>query len=76
MDQTVINILGGAAMAVAGWFMRVLWDADKELRADLSRLREELPKTYAEKVDLIKGFDRVFEKLDRIEEKLDGKVDK
>lgn len=76
MDQTVINFLGGAGMAVAGWFMRMLWDADKELRADLSRLREELPKTYAEKGDLIKGFDRVFEKLDRIEEKLDQKVDK
>ena len=76
MDQTVINILGGSAMAVAGWFMRMLWEADKELRADLSRLREELPKTYAEKMDLTRGFERVFEKLDRIEEKLDGKADK
>ena len=76
MDQTVINILGGGAMAVTGWFMRMLWEADKELRADLSRLREELPKTYAEKVELARLFERIYEKLDRIEEKLDGKMDK
>ena len=31
----------GAAMAVMGWFMRILWDASKELRSDLSGLREE-----------------------------------
>lgn len=39
MDQTTINIIIGSAMAALGWFARTLWDAQKELRADLNKLQ-------------------------------------
>lgn len=75
MDQVIVNWALGCAAAIGGWFMRVLWDADKELRADLSRLREELPKTYAEKADLERGFTRTFDKIDELREHFDKRMD-
>jgi hypothetical protein len=47
--QDVLNLVGGIALTVIGWFARELWSAVKELKNDLGKLREELPKTYAQK---------------------------
>lgn len=74
-QQVFINWGLTAAAAVAGWFLRVLWEADKELRADLSKLREELPKTYAEKDGIEKGFIRMFNKIDELRDHIDRRMD-
>ena len=74
--QALINLLGGAALMVAGWFLREMWDAVKELRNDLSLLKIELPKEYVLKTDLDKRMDHIEEMLQRIFDKLDNKVDK
>lgn len=76
MDQGTLNIIFGAAMAALGWFGRVLWEADRELRADLSRLREELPKEYVSKDDIERRFDRIDKTLDKIWTALQDKADK
>ena len=39
----------GGALAALGWFARQIWDAIKELRTDLARLREDLPTRYVPK---------------------------
>lgn len=75
MEQIAINWALTAVAAVAGWFMRVLWEADKELRTDLAKLREELPKTYAEKDGMEKGFLRVFSKIDELRDHIDKRMD-
>jgi uncharacterized coiled-coil DUF342 family protein len=75
MEQAVINWALAASAGVAGWFLRVLWEADKELRADLSKLREELPKTYAEKGSIDSNFLRVFSKLDELRDHIDKRMD-
>lgn len=75
MEQMAINWALTAAAAVAGWFMRVLWEADKELRTDLSKLREELPKTYAEKGSMDSNFIRMFHKLDELRDHIDKRMD-
>jgi cell division protein FtsB len=74
--QTFFNLFGGAALAVAGWFARQIWGAVSELRADLSKLREELPKTYQTKNEFQDGIRELKELLQRIDTKLDRKVDK
>lgn len=51
MEQSVINIIIITAGSIFGWFMRILWTASQELRADLAKLREELPKAYVSKDD-------------------------
>lgn len=76
MDQDTLNIIFGAAMSALGWFGRVLWETDRELRSDLSRLREDLPKEYAMKVDIERRFDKVDRVLEKIWTALQEKVDK
>ena len=72
----LIPAVFGAAMAVMGWFVRVLYEADKELRADLSRLREELPREFVLREDYRRDIYEIKQLLRDISEKLDHKVDK
>lgn len=70
--QSIVNLVGGAILAVIGWFARQLWDAVKELRRDLHKIEIALPRDYVRKDELgeIKAL------IQKIFDKLDGKVDK
>jgi hypothetical protein len=74
--QHFINLLGGAALSVLGWFARQLWDAMKELRADLHTLEVNLPENYVKRSDLDKRMERIEDMFQRIYDKLDSKADK
>lgn len=74
--QSLINLLAGAAIGATGWFARRLWDAVETLRADLSKLREELPKTYLTRDDFKEGVTELKQLLIAIDTKLDRKQDK
>jgi len=49
--QSLFNTGLGVSCAVTGWFARELWSAVKELKADLAKLREDLPRTYVARDD-------------------------
>jgi len=51
MDQGLLNIVIMTVGSVFGWILRMLWTASQELKADLAKLREELPKDYVVKDD-------------------------
>ena len=51
MDQGLLNIIIMTVGSVFGWILRMLWTASQELKADLAKLREELPKDYIAKDD-------------------------
>lgn len=74
--QTLFNVILGVVMGIIGWFGRSVWEASIELRADLSRLREEIPRTYVSREDYRSDIREVKEMLTRIFDKLDSKVDK
>lgn len=74
--QQLLNIVLGIAMGVVGWFARELWAAVKELKADLSKLREDLPKTYISREDYRSDLTEIKTMLRRIEDKLEKKEDK
>ena len=74
--QTLFNIILGVVMTIIGWFGRSVWEASIELRADLSRLREDIPRTYISREDYRADIREVKEMLTRIFDKLDSKVDK
>lgn len=74
--QTVINVGAGLLLALIGWLARMLWEAVKELRGDLAKLREEIPKEYVSKVDFRDSWREVTELLREINNKLDRKQDK
>ena len=81
--QNIINITGGTALAVAGWFARQLWDSVKELKADIADLRLHMSESYVKKseVDTLRGdmdkrFDRLEQMIARLYDKIDAKADK
>lgn len=81
--QTLINIGLGALMLGVGWFAREVWDAVKELKGDLSKLREDMPKTYVTKEDWREDMRNVREDIrylkdicGKIFDRLENKADK
>jgi hypothetical protein len=74
--QQLLNIILGVAMSVLGWFARELWSVVKELKTDLSKLREDLPKTYISREDYRSDLTEIKIMLRRIEDKLEKKEDK
>jgi hypothetical protein len=74
--QNLINLGLGAVLTVAGWLMRELWGAVKELQRDINKLEATLPKEYVLKEDLDKRMDHIESMFQRIYDKLDGKADK
>lgn len=75
-QQDLINIIFGASAAVLGWFARELWAAVKELKSDLAKLREELPKVYVTRDDFKSDVREIKEMLTRLFDRLDNKADK
>jgi predicted nucleic acid-binding Zn-ribbon protein len=83
MDQTTINLALSAVLGVIGWFARQLWEAVQKLKDDIHRIEADLPKSYVLKDDMDKRmehieimFQRIYDKIDRIEVKLESKADK
>lgn len=74
--QTLINIVAGAGLTILGWLANELWSAVKELKNDLAKLRESLPKEYIAKEDFKDGINELKMILTSIVNKLDNKVDK
>ena len=75
LDQ-IFQVSLMAAMAVSGWFMRMLWSVSQSLKEDLSNLRVSLPKDYIRREDYREDLARIHELLEKIYDKLDKKVDK
>jgi len=74
--QTIINGGGAAALGAMGWFARQLWDAVKELKADLTALRVEIARDYVAKTDFNPFAAEIRSLFQRIYDKLDDKADK
>ena len=66
----------GTALTVLGWFARELWSAVKELKNDLSHIREQLPKTYVSRDDYKSDIRDIKDMVQRIFDKLEEKADK
>jgi hypothetical protein len=74
--QQLLNVVLSVAMAVVGWFARELWAAVKELKMDLSKLREDLPKAYVTKDDYRQDIRELKEIMNKVFDKLEHKLDK
>ena len=83
MDQTLVNWLLAGFGGLIGFLLNVVWQAVKDLqKADIA-LAERVGEievlvagSYITKTDFTSVTDAIFRKLDRIEDKLDGKADK
>ena len=83
MDQTLVNWLLAGFGGLIGFLLNVVWQAVKDLQKADKALAERVGEievlvagSYITKTDFTQVTDAIFRKLDRIEDKLDGKADK
>jgi len=83
MDQTIINWLLGGFGGLIGFLLHMIWQAVKDLQAADTTLAEKVAEieilvagAYVRRTELETHMTRILTKLDKISDKLDGKVDK
>jgi chromosome segregation ATPase len=74
--QMAFNVLFGVLAAVFGWLARTMFDAVRDLKDDLSNLREEIARDRVHRDDFKEAIREIKAGLERIYDKLDGKADK
>lgn len=74
--QSLLNAGLVLISSVTGWFARELWAAVKELKIDLAKLREDLPKEYISKDDYREDIRELKKMIEKIFDKLDNKSDR
>jgi hypothetical protein len=74
--QSAFNLLFMGFMAICGYVIRSVHDAVQRLANDIKSLEKEVPEKYARKDDMHMILAEIKGALIRIEEKLDGKVDR
>tara|TARA_R110000744_G_scaffold21338_7_gene55379 strand:- start:1338 stop:1589 length:252 start_codon:yes stop_codon:yes gene_type:complete len=83
MEQIIINWLLGGFGTLVGFLLHVIWQAVKDLQSSdkymakkISSIEVLVAGSYMTRNELTEIMKTVFTKLDRIEHKLDKKVDK
>lgn len=74
--QSLFNSFVSVIAVILGWFAREMWSAVKDLKQDLSRLREDLPKTYVARDDYREDLNEIKSMLNKIFDRLETKKDK
>ena len=65
------NIVLTGALALTGWFARTMWAEVQRLSILLNRTREEIAKEYVTKVEVHHDINRVIDRLEALDAKLD-----
>jgi hypothetical protein len=76
MDQSLINVVISIAAGGYAFIMKSLWDSVKSLDSQVGKLEVSVAGEYLKREEWKSDMQRLFDKLDAIEEKLDGKADK
>ena len=72
MEMMIWNIVLSAVVAIMGFLLKGKFDELERLSILLNRTREENAKEYVTKTDMHLDINRVLDRLDRLEGKLDG----
>lgn len=83
MEQELFNWLVAGISGLLGFFLRVMWSAvkdlqkaDEELVNKVNHIEVLVAGNYISKEEFNRFMERLYDKLDSIENKLDHKVDK
>ena len=81
--QLIYNAVLGVATFLCGWTLKTLYDrlhelaiADIDLATKVQAIEVLVAGQYVKRTEMEKMYEALFAKLDRIESKLDGKMDK
>lgn len=70
--NVVLSFISGLIM----WLIKAQWDEIKRVQILLNKTREEVAKEYVTKVEVHADINRVLDRLDRLDVKLDRLVEK
>ena len=76
MEGQVWNIILTIAVSAVGFIVKNSFDEIKRIQILLNRTREELPKEYVTRAQLDADINRIFDRLDRLEVKIDRLMEK
>ena len=83
MDQTLFNWVFGIATTSLGFLINSIWSSIRDIQKAQSRLQTRLSEvevlvagSYVKRQEFERFVDRVIDKLDAIDSKIDGKADK
>jgi hypothetical protein len=71
MELMIWNLLLTTLLGLLGWNLREKSAELARITILLNKTREELPKEYVTKVDLHTDINRIMDRLDRLENKID-----
>jgi len=71
MEHTIWNAVLSVGISVAGFFLKSMYDEVKRLQVLINKTREEVAKEYVTKTQLDSDINRIFDRLDRLESKID-----
>jgi hypothetical protein len=81
--QTILNMVFGAVLVIAGWLIRIVYDAmkdlqraDKELTEDIGEIKVLVAGNYITRPEFDKKLDALFKKLDEIHALVHSKADR
>ena len=72
MDTTTWNLVLTALLGVVSWVLKDKATELKRLEILLNKTREEVAREYVTKVDVHNDINRVLDRIDRLENKLDA----
>jgi len=70
------NIALSAIIALISWFAKSMWDEIQRLNILLNRTREEVAKEYVTKQEVHADMNRVMDRLDALDAKIDRLIEK
>jgi hypothetical protein len=76
METQLWSLVLSIATAAIGFIVKNLFDEVKRIQILINKTREELPREYVTRAQLDADVNRIFDRLDRLETKLDKLMEK
>jgi Tfp pilus assembly protein PilO len=71
MEHTIWNAILSVGISVVGFFLKSVFDEMQRLQVLLNKTREEIAREYVTKAEVHADINRVMDRLDRLESKID-----
>jgi len=76
MEQTIWSAILSVGISIVGFILKSMYDEVKRLQVLINKTREEIAREYVTKTQLDADINRIFDRLDRLEAKIDRLVEK
>ena len=74
-DMTLWNLALTAGVGAATWFARTIWSEQQRITILVNRTREEIAKEYVTKVEVHNDINRIVDRLEAMDAKIDRLIE-